>query len=111
MEACEKCDLVSIKENSKLSGSGIDAPGLQYALGEQTGLSFVCREMVRRGAIRNPLLHRFCFVPYPPVSEFCSFLRDSEDLFNEAVRELGEEKATFDLAFDIALTSYFKIKR
>lgn len=111
MEVCEKCDLVSIKANSKLSGSGIDAPGLQYALGEQTGLSFVCREMVRRGAIRNPLLHRFCFVPYPPVSEFCSFLRDSEDLFDKAVHELGEEKATFDLAFDIALTSYLKSRR
>lgn len=111
MAACEKCDLVSVKENSKLRGTGIDAPGLQYALGEQTGLSFVCREMVRRGAIRNPLLHRFCFVPYPPVSEFCSFLRDSEAMFDKAVHELGEEKATFDLAFDIALTSYLKIRR
>lgn len=105
---CEKCDLTTIATNARLSGSGIDAPGLQYALGERTGLSFVCREMVRRGAVRNPSLHRFCFVPYPDVSEFAGCLRDSEDVYRRAVDKLGLDGATFDRSFDIALTSYMK---
>lgn len=105
---CEKCDLTTIATNARLSGSGIDAPGLQYALGERTGLSFVCREMVRRGAVHNPSLHRFCFVPYPNVSEFAECLRDSEDVYRRAVDKLGLDGATFDRSFDIALTSYMK---
>lgn len=104
----EKCDLTAIATNPRLSGSGIDAPGLQYALGGSTGLSFVCREMVRRGAIRNPALHRFCFVPYPKVSEFGECLCDSEAIYRRAVRELGLDGATFGKSFDIALTSYMK---
>jgi hypothetical protein len=107
-EDCKKCDLAAIKENSKLRGTGIDAPGLQYALGQNTGLAFVYREMVRRGAIRNPLLHRFCFVPYPSVSEFGLCMRDSENIFEKVVREIGRENATFDLGFDIAITSYIR---
>lgn len=110
-EDCKKCDLAAIKENSKLRGTGIDAPGLQYALGQGTGLAFVYREMVRRGAIRNPLLHRFCFVPYPSVSEFGLCIRDSEAIFDKAVHEIGREDATFGLAFDIAITSYIRSGR
>ena len=110
-EECEKCDLAAIKQNSKLSQTGIDAPGLQYALGQGTGLAFVYREMVRRGAIKNPLLHRFCFVPYPKVSEFGLCIRDSEAIFDKAVRELGREEATFGLSFDIAITSFMKARR
>jgi len=110
-EDCKKCDLAAIKENSKLRGTGIDAPGLQYALGQGTGLAFVYREMVRRGAIRNPLLHRFCFVPYPSVSEFGLCIRDSEAIFDKAVHELGREDATFGLTFDIAITSYIRSRR
>ena len=110
-DECEKCDLASIKENSKLRGTSIDAPGLQYALGQGTGLAFVYREMVRRHAVSNPILHRFCYVPYPRVSEFGHCIRDSEAIFEKAVRELGREDATFGLAFDIAITSFMKSRR
>ena len=110
-DECEKCDLASIKENSKLRGTSIDAPGLQYALGQGTGLAFVYREMVRRHAVSNPILHRFCYVPYPRVSEFGLCIRDSEAIFEKAVRELGREDATFGLAFDIAITSFMKSRR
>lgn len=107
----EKIDLAAIKTNSKLSGSGIDAPGLQYALGDSTGLAFVYREMVRRGAVENKFIHRFCFVPYPKVSEFSFCYRSSEEIYDRAVRELGQNDATFGLAFDIAITSYLKSGR
>ena len=110
-DGLEKVDLAAIKMNPKLSGTGIDAPGLQYALGGCTGLAFVYRELVRRGAIANEALYRFCYVPYPKVSEFSSCYRSSEDIYEKAVRELGRDKATFDLSFDIAITSYLKSGR
>jgi hypothetical protein len=35
-------------------------------------------------------------------------MRDSENIFEKVVREIGRENATFDLGFDIAITSYIR---
>ena len=49
-------NVLAIRTNSAYSGTGLDAPGLQKALGGRynTGIHFVCREMVRRGVINTP---------------------------------------------------------
>ena len=56
-------NLLAIRTNSAYTGTGIDAPGLQKALGGRynTGIHFVCREMVRRSVINNPEIYKFCF--------------------------------------------------
>ena len=104
---CAAPDLAAIKTNAALSGSGIDAPGFQKAL-SLTGIHFVFREMVRRHAIRNPLIYPQCFVPYEKVSEVAWNVRVSAEIYRKIVAEIGEQDATFDGAFDIALTQYDK---
>ena len=104
---CAAPDLAAIKTNAALSGSDIDAPGLQKAL-PLTGLHFVYREMVRRHAIRNPLIYPQCYVPYEKVSEVAWNVRVSAEIYRKIVAEIGEQDATFGGAFDIALTQYDK---
>ena len=96
-----------METNAALSGSDIDAPGLQKAL-PLTGLHFVYREMVRRHAIRNPLIYPQCYVPYEKVSEVAWNVRVSAEIYRKIVAEIGEQDATFGGAFDIALTQYDK---
>ena len=73
-----------------------------------TGLHFVYREMVRRHAIRNPLIYPQCYVPYEKVSEVAWNVRVSAEIYRKIVAEIGEQDATFGGAFDIALTQYDK---
>lgn len=88
----------------------MDAPGLQKALGGKynTGIHFVCREMVRRGAICNPEMHKYCFVPYKSVAEEVGESRNSVQIYNAVVSAIGAENASFMGAFDIALIAYKK---
>ncbi len=103
-------DLTNIKTNPSFSGTGLTVPGLQKALGSgyATGLHFVCREMVRRNLIQNKNLYKFCFVPYKGTAEVASSSRYSESIYESIVASIGEERATFDNAFDIALLAYKK---
>lgn len=98
-------DLSAFQTNPLLQQTGITAPGLQKALGT-TGIHFVFREMVRRGAIKNPALHPFCFVPYQGLSERLGLPQDSQLIHSSIVNEIGEEKSSFGGAFDVAITSY-----
>ncbi len=104
---CEAPDLASVMNNSALSGSSIDVPGLEKAL-PLTGLHFVYREMVRRHAISNPVIYPQCFVPYEKVAEVAWNVRVSSEIYRKVVAEIGEQEATFGGAFDIALTQYDK---
>ena len=103
-------NLLAIRTNSAYTGTGIDAPGLQKALGGRynTGIHFVCREMVRRGVINTPEIYRFCFVPYKGVAEEAGTRRDSETIYRTVAAAIGTENATFMKAFDIALLAYKK---
>jgi len=103
-------DLTNIKTNPSLSGTGMTIPGLRKALGNgyATGLHFVCREMVRRNLLRNKNLYKFCFVPYKGAAEVASSARYSESIYSDIVASIGEENATFDNTFDIALLAYKK---
>ena len=64
--------------------------------------------MVRRNLIRNNNLYKFCFVPYKGTAEVASSSRYSESIYREIATSIGEERATFDNAFDIALLAYKK---
>ena len=103
-------DLTNIQTNPAFTGTGLRIPGLYGALGKRyaTGLHFVCREMVRRNVIHNRNLYKFCFVPYKGAAEITSSSRRSESIYDSVVASIGEECATFDKAFDIALLAYKK---
>lgn len=100
-------------------GGGISAPPLNRTLGY--GANFVVRELLRYKILQTPHeknLYPLCYVPTQRVRHLfqsmgCSdisderfSLRDSETMYRFVCEHLGEERATFDGAFDIALTAY-----
>jgi hypothetical protein len=53
--------VTNTRASSAYQGGGISAPPLSRVLG--MGQCFVLRELVRRKILRNPLAHRYCYVP------------------------------------------------
>jgi hypothetical protein len=99
------------KESAEFS-SGPFAPRLTRTLG--IGAYFVMREMMRLGLLRQPLAHRYCYVPARQVcvlmeSIDCPHLRSldmayrSPGIHQFLVEHLGEERATFGRGFDLPL--------
>ncbi len=106
-------DITSVRTSPRFQGGGIDAPKITGTLG--IGACFVMRELIRGRTVSQPLAHRHCYVPSGRVRNFFSQLGcifDNQDgaaasvLIHEfIVRFLGEEKATFQLSFDLPFIS------
>jgi hypothetical protein len=100
------------RESAFFSGGGPDAPALTRALG--IGACFVMRELIRFGRLRQPLAHRYCYVPSLRV---CTLLEQmgcanlhvlalpdrSSGIHRFVAEHLGPERATFDRSFDLPL--------
>ncbi|SEH07962.1 sacsin N-terminal ATP-binding-like domain-containing protein [Candidatus Venteria ishoeyi] len=97
----------------KWQGGGIDAPPLQHTL--SLGACFVVRELVRKQVVKPvPALTPYCYVPVKRTRDLlgrmgcnaCDSGADidtSKEIHKFLVKHLGEERATFDGAFDIPL--------
>ncbi len=96
--------------NPIFSGSDINAPNLNRALG--IGKHFVLRELVRTGVIQNSQVYAECFMPSKRVRQQLERLgcalsidewssSDSRTIYKFLCEHLGEERATFDLSFDL----------
>ena len=94
------------------SGGGLEPPPVLRTLG--IGASFVLRELVRFGRIAQPLAHRHCYVPAQRVRSLlvaigCTDMVTastgdySSTIHRFLVQHMGEERATFGLAFDLPL--------
>ncbi len=93
-------------------GGGPNAPPISKILG--IGAWFIIRELVRKGIIENKNAHRHCYVPVKRVRDIVErmggpFLENSSReeqsirIYEFLAKHLGEEKATFNGAFDIPL--------
>jgi hypothetical protein len=78
------------------------------------GASFVLRELMRLGLLRQPLARRYCYVPSLRVCRLledlgCESLRTlpladrSSEIHRFLVVHLDSERATFGQAFDLPL--------
>ncbi len=95
-------------------GGGPDAPPVSGILG--IGACFVMRELVRHGIIENSFAHPYCYMPVRrvrslvfrlggPALETITYNRwERSRLIHEFLqRHLGQDRATFNGAFDIPL--------
>jgi hypothetical protein len=103
-------EITKLRSSQRSQGGGYDAPDVSKSLG--LGACFVTRELIRKNIIVQPLAHRHCYVPTGRVRDFvrflgCHSLDDSERERNsihihEFVSEhLDEDRATFNLSFDL----------
>lgn len=86
------------------SGSGSrDIPPLERPLG--IGAHWLLRELLRKGVMQNPALHRLAFVPNKQVLNALKGFgfegSTSEEIHAFLVGHLGKDKAHFKLAFDL----------
>jgi hypothetical protein len=105
-------DIISPRTSPQYSGGGPDAPSLTRALG--IGACFVMRELTRLGILHQKLAHRYCYVPGTRV---CGVLETiggpslrmlptgdrSSGIYRFLVENMDNEKATFNLGFDLPL--------
>jgi len=105
-------DIISPRTSSHYSGGGPDAPALTRALG--IGACFVMRELSRFGLLRQKLAYRYCYVPGTRV---CGMLETiggpslrmlptgdrSSGIYRFLVENMDNERATFNLGFDLPL--------
>lgn len=101
--------LTNSRTSKDFQGSGLNAPPISRTL--SLGANFVMRELTRHNVLNNPLVYEHCFVPTGQVRDFLSNLGyssdvqgtvdDSRQIYKFLVKHLGEEKATFDLSFDL----------
>ncbi|MEI6292014.1 MAG: hypothetical protein WCP19_16455, partial [Chloroflexota bacterium] len=98
--------LTNPNKSEIFSGSGLPMmPKLSNTLGIGTG--FVLRELVRREIITSKYVFEHCFSPVNRIrglfQELDSGLNvtDSTQIYRFLVKNLGEEKATFNKSFDI----------
>jgi hypothetical protein len=99
------------RSSAVFGGGGISAPGLDLSLGG--GVCFVLRELVRGKVLRSTHVHRFCYFPSKAVRDYlnrmgCRLEDNAHSENSPAIHDflskyLGEEKATFNLGFDLAL--------
>jgi hypothetical protein len=102
--------ILNSRANPELTGSGLDAPPLDRALG--LGGCFVIRELKRAGFLTNPYLDKHC---YTPKARIRALMRSCGCTFTEAVADaswsasihdflvskLGAERARFLGAYDL----------
>jgi hypothetical protein len=100
----------NVRENPWFSGTGIDAPPLDRALG--IGGCFLVREFIRRGLLSNPFAYEHAYVPKAGTRAVlaklgCAFPEGQADatfslrIHEFLVKNLDEERATFGKYFDI----------
>jgi hypothetical protein len=105
-------EIIAPRTSALFSGGGPDAPALTRALG--MGASFVLRELMRLGVLRQSLAHRYCYVPSLRVCRLledlgCSplatvpFAERSSEIHRFLVSHLDAERATFGQTFDLPL--------
>ncbi|MCO6436685.1 MAG: hypothetical protein J5J06_06310 [Phycisphaerae bacterium] len=105
-------EIMNPRSSAAFSGGGPDAPPLEPLLG--IGQCLLVRELVRHGMVRNPLSHRWCFVPQQRTRNLVARLGGpnwsphdgrkwefSADIFGFLSQHLDD--ATFNSAFDIPL--------
>lgn len=104
-------NLLSPNANPQLSGSGVTAPPLRSTLG--IGASFILRELVRGGHLKNDSIFPHCYVPSQSVRQFFLGINGpnleserprpemSAEIHTFLVERLGPERALFGGAFDI----------
>lgn len=104
-------EILALRESQSFS-SGYDAPALIRALG--IGACFVMRELTRLNYLRQPLAHRYCYVPSRRV---CTIMKDlgcsnlqmlspadrSSRIYQFIADHLRNECATFNRSFDLPL--------
>lgn len=103
--------------NPEFQGGGPSAPSLTKTFG--MGACFVIRELTRFGIIKNPYSYPHCYVPSRKLRIFLSQLgckglnggyytkaQLSERIYTFLNMHMGDEKATFDLSFDIPLLNF-----
>ena len=91
-----------------------NAPPLNRTL--NMGANFILRELVRfrQGDVENKEVFKECFVPQKTIREQCGLdskqgnYSDSKIIYDFIVDKIGEENATFDFSFDIAINHYLK---
>jgi hypothetical protein len=104
--------IIAIRTSAMLSGSGLDAPALNRALG--MGVNFVVRELTRLDVLRQNYVYRHCYVPAGRVCSLlkvlgcneaqCSSMAErSGVIYNFLVAHLGPERANFNRSFDLPL--------
>jgi hypothetical protein len=101
--------ITSPRTNPHLQGGGIAPPQFSRTLG--LGANFVLRELVRNKVLTSPLAYEHCYVPTKQVRDFLGGLGcqlsdqglvdDSRQIYKFLAKHLGEQKATFDLTFDL----------
>jgi hypothetical protein len=101
--------ITSPRTNPYLQGGGIAPPQFTRTLG--LGANFIVRELARNGILTSPFVYEHCYVPTKQVRDFIGGLGchlddqgsvdDSRQVYKFLIKYLGEEKATFDLSFDL----------
>lgn len=100
----------NIRVNPEMTGTGLDAPPLDRALG--IGACFVIRELMRSGLFDNRHAYEHAYVPSAGVCDIlkrlgCFFpegdsnISWSRDIYKFLRENLGEERADFQKSFDI----------
>ena len=102
-------DILNVRKSPLFQGSGLDAPPIKRTLG--LGACFVIRELARLNVIQSPHAHRHCYVPVQRVRDRfvelgCKLdekpgIEQSSQIYRFLCEHLDEQKATFDMSFDI----------
>jgi hypothetical protein len=102
--------ILNSRANPELTGSGLDTPPLDRALG--LGGCFVIRELKRAGFLTNPHLDKHCYTPKARIRALmgscgCTFTEAVADaswsasIHDFLVSKLGAERARFLGAYDL----------
>ena len=112
--------LIQPGSSASLSGSGFAPPELKSTLG--IGTNFILRELYRHEVYSDKSIERHCFVASRGVRELLTTklasqltfdsvsAENSEVIYDFLCDNLGEEKATFNGAFDIPLRILSKVE-
>jgi len=107
--------ITNLKNSWIFSGTDIVGPSIQKTVG--IGACFIMRELVRKGILQSPHCYRHCYVPTNEIREFFkkelgyeigdnADVKHSVIIYNFIAQHLGEDKATFDNDFDLAIHYY-----
>lgn len=111
--------ITNIRTSEHFSGSSFDAPTVEKTLG--IGACFVMRELTRLKVIKQPHAYPYCFVPLKRTRDFFEFQLNCEGIYSTnvqayrskiihdfLVKHLGQERATFAGAFDLAIQGFLE---
>lgn len=105
----DKYSVLTPEALNEYSGSGLrKAPTIDRTV--RIGFSLIIRELIRKGElIADPKIEKFAYMPKSKCIKFIlgdvgnPHFTESEDLYRQIVREIGQEKARFDGYYDIPL--------